>query len=545
MRPLEAHQLDVEDGRVIVLRDPAGFQDEPIAVRPEGYLVLTLMDGARTLDEIQKEFERLTKQVIPLDDLRQMTRSLDERHLLDSAAFDAYRRGIEAAFVAAPVRPAVHADAVYPSNPDALTQVIDDYFVKHVPAALQLEKIRALVAPHIDFARGWKGFAAAYRCLATLPPPDTVVVVGTAHYAEEGRFILCEKSFATPYGNLELDRELASAMRARYPGLARGMLAHRNEHSLEFQAVFLKHRYGERAPRVVPILCTTLDDLIARGEQPRDVAEVSDFVAALRDAALESGKSILFISGADLSHVGRQFGDARDARGELAEMVERADRGVLDALCRASADDFFGAVAALKNQYRICSVASLYTVLSVARAARPAAPLRAGHRCQRRVARLVRGGRARRLTAVRSCSAAASSATIRARPRPRGLLASGHSRNLTACAPALAEVASSCCCPSSSRNASTAAWSRRPALVPMATCSPSPCPRPCRSRSCRASSSCCAIRGRDSRSWAGRSACSTTSVIAKDVSPASSSCSRWSARAPPCWPSSRAMPHSG
>jgi AmmeMemoRadiSam system protein B len=144
------------------------------------------------------------------------------------------------------------------------------------------------------------------------------------------------------------------------------LIAHRREHSLEFQTVFLAHRYGAERLKILPILCTTLDDLMRDGKDPREVPEVSDFLAALTESVAESGKSVLYVAGADLSHVGRQFGDDVDVRGDLASRVETSDGAALAALGRADADAFFAAVAANQNQYRICSVACLYSLLAAA-----------------------------------------------------------------------------------------------------------------------------------------------------------------------------------
>src|SRR5262245_51873018 len=144
LRPLEAFPVEDADGRFIILRDPAGFQNEPIAVRPEGYLALSLMDGSRSLSEIQAEFGRRTNHVLPMEDLRAMVASLDERLLLESEHFRRFRAEVEREFAASPTRAAVHVEAVYPAEVSALTGVLEGYFTGHRAPRVELDRIRAL-----------------------------------------------------------------------------------------------------------------------------------------------------------------------------------------------------------------------------------------------------------------------------------------------------------------------------------------------------------------------------------------------------------------
>jgi hypothetical protein len=60
----------------------------------------------------------------------------------------------------------------------------------------------------------------------------------------------------------------------------------------------------------VPILVGSFHDLMEAGIDPIADPQVRRFVEALRAAEAASGKTVAYIGGIDLGHVGPEFGDA-------------------------------------------------------------------------------------------------------------------------------------------------------------------------------------------------------------------------------------------
>jgi hypothetical protein len=57
---------------------------------------------------------------------------------------------------------------------------------------------------------------------------------------------------------------------------------HRNEHSIELQAVFLRHVFGASRPaRIVPVLCGPIMDAVGERRDPLQAEPIAAFVAAL------------------------------------------------------------------------------------------------------------------------------------------------------------------------------------------------------------------------------------------------------------------------
>ena len=146
--------------------------------------------------------------------------------------------------------------------------------------------------------------------------------------------------------------------------------AHRLEHSIEFQAIFLQYVLGGRRPlRIVPILVSSFYELIAEGSHPEAAPEIVAFIAALKAAAAEYQGQVGYIAGVDLAHVGPDFGDPQrlDAR-RLAQLA-RDDQKLLNRVCRGDADGMFRHVAAQGDANRICGLSPLYVLLEVIRPA--------------------------------------------------------------------------------------------------------------------------------------------------------------------------------
>ena len=145
--------------------------------------------------------------------------------------------------------------------------------------------VRGLVAPHIDPWRGKLGYGHAYSVLrAGLPEEvDTFVLLGTSHAPMSEPFALCRKAFDTPLGAVKADLEAIDRIGARSPfDPFADLLNHKREHSLEFQAVFVRHLVGDREVRIIPILCG-IGESQRTGESPEGRRGREKFLGALRE----------------------------------------------------------------------------------------------------------------------------------------------------------------------------------------------------------------------------------------------------------------------
>jgi len=370
LRAIEAFPVDHEGQRYLALRDPAGFTSS-IAMLPMALLeIVSLFDGEHSVDEIQAATLRHTGQSVERERILELAATLDEHGFLDSDRFHSRRSAIEREFLASPVRPAGHAGGAYAADPHALRAAMDGFFTAPegpgpVNGRAAGQGVHGIVAPHIDFHRGGPAYAWAYREVAERCDADVFVIFGTCHAGMADPFAMTRKAYDTPFGAAEVDRDLLEAVAARAGQdcfSCEG--AHRGEHSIEFQAVFLRYLFaGMRDIRILPVLTSFAHEALARGRRPEDDPRVPRFLDALADGLAATGRRVAFVAGADLAHVGPRFGDPEPVSAEELQRVAREDGEMLATVEAGDAAAFFDSAARDGDRRRICGLSPIWTLL--------------------------------------------------------------------------------------------------------------------------------------------------------------------------------------
>lgn len=251
-------------------------------------------------------------------------------------------------------RPPSCAGSVYPAEPTALRRALDAWLRLPAPPHPPGRPTRLLVAPHIDYTRGARGWAAAYRALST--GADLFVVLGTAHATPPHLFALTRRDHQTPLGVVPTDGAALDAV-VREVG-AREVLAdegaYDHEHSVELQLVALRHVI-RRPFTVLPVLCSSLSHL----EDPAPYT--ARFLGALGRAV--AGRSVCFVASADLAHLGPQYGDPRPPTPSEAAQLEARDREALSFVEKGDAAGFHRDVLRDDPRRRLCGLAPIYAAL--------------------------------------------------------------------------------------------------------------------------------------------------------------------------------------
>jgi len=367
---VEAFPAMISGQEVLCLRDPLQYSEAVVYVPAQTASILGLLDGQHSLLDIQEAFVRRFGGLLFREQLLQIIRSLDEHLLLDSPRFVGHRAEVEEGFRCARSRAALLAGKSYPSDPGALRRQLDGYMTAPdgpggTPPSPSAASLAGLVVPHIDFARGGPCYAWGYRELEGAPPADRFLILGTVHAPITQAFSLTRKDFETPLGTVEADQEFMDRLlSAAGNGYLDDELAHRGEHSIEFQTVFLRHHTPPARPvRIVPVLCGSLHRFVEDRRSPREEREVEAFVAALRETMAILGGRTVVMASADLAHVGPQFGDPHQITpGQLREVAD-ADREMLEPVEAGDAEAFFRAVVRDEDRRRICGLPPVYTLL--------------------------------------------------------------------------------------------------------------------------------------------------------------------------------------
>ena len=210
------------------------------------------------------------------------------------------------------VRPAAVAGMFYPGAPAELAATVRACLAEAVPpSGSATARPKALIVPHAGYVYSGQIAAGAYARLAKAR--DTirrVVILGPAHrVAVRGLALPTVRAFATPLGEVEVDREAVAAV-ADMPQVVESDVAHALEHSLEVQLPFLQAVLGDF--RIVPFAVGSA----SAGE----VADVLD--------RLWGGPETLILVSSDLSHF-HDYAEAREIDRASTERILALD-GSLD-----------------------------------------------------------------------------------------------------------------------------------------------------------------------------------------------------------------------
>ena len=142
-------------------------------------------------------------------------------------------------------RPTAVAGRFYPEDPQALLKEVELHLDRNAA------KIRAkgVIAPHAGFTYSGDVAGSVY---SRIEIPDTVILIGPNHTGMGERIAISSHgSWVMPFGDLEIDTNLAKAILENLPIACENEDAHRLEHSLETQLPFLQ--YFRKQFKFVPI----------------------------------------------------------------------------------------------------------------------------------------------------------------------------------------------------------------------------------------------------------------------------------------------------
>lgn len=356
LRSLEPVPLEHDGQSVVALRDPAGLCNSMLVLTPAAYHLTRLMNGERTPQDILARFRSMAGLEIPGEALRALLEQLDEALALDNDRSRAFLHAL-------PARPMAHAGSAYPAEPDGLVDFLEQLMADRDDFAPPSRELRAVMVPHIDLRRGAESFGCAFRELRQHRQKfDTYVVLGISHAYTHSPFVLTRMDFETPLGSVACDRDFVDELAA---GLDfdpfRDEFNQLGEHSIEFQAIFLKHIAPNA--RIVPILCGSFHSCLdaAHPCSPRTLAGVPSFLTSLQ-ACLGKRERVCLLASVDLAHVGQRFGGPRLSLDDL-ERLGQMDQVSLEKACGGDAEGFIASLQVDGGERNYCGTSAIYTML--------------------------------------------------------------------------------------------------------------------------------------------------------------------------------------
>lgn len=363
-RNVVAVPADGEEKRMIAIYDPENYSDQSVMVSSTAFYLITLMDGARSIGQIGEEFFRISGQRVAMDDLRGLVQSLDDALLLDNERFRIRKEAALKEFMALPARPSALAGKSYPADSAELTTALDASMAGELVTDPSL--LKAIVVPHIDFRVGADLMGAGWR-EAAKSGADIFVILGVGHSLMED-FVSClDKDFDTPLGLMRVNSQFIGQLAENFgESVCAQPDAHRNEHSVEFQSLFMARLFsGNPQVTAVPILLSFPETVWKTNHPKFNGARVERFVQALKKTAEECGRKVVFVASVDFSHIGRRFGDNLTLDDMELARIENDDMKLIARLQEADMDGFMENMQKVNVSNKVCGFPALFTMMGV------------------------------------------------------------------------------------------------------------------------------------------------------------------------------------
>lgn len=388
--PVQGQTPDGQTVQMLGLVDARQVSEKMVVVPPAVQQLLPLMDGSRGLDDIVGQVGKgLTRKL-----LEDLVAQFDDAGFLEGPVFEGMMARARAEFDASanlpPASSAAFADALVnhahgdkatdelraQEGPRRMREVFDDWINKTLEKADKpsFDSLpRGIVAPHIDYPRGWQNYAGVYGRMRVCDRPRRVIVLGTNHFGFGSGVVGCDKGFSTPLGTCAVANDVLTSMKQKVgDALFEHRTDHEREHSIELQIPWIQHVFGQDdRGEFVPVFGALVHDPAVNNGQSYDGRGVAlaPFVEALRATIAELEGPTLVVSSADLSHVGQAFGDQKPLIGDAPDAVNfrngvmQHDMNMLQLVQERKPADLISAMAWQQNPTRWCSTGNLAATL--------------------------------------------------------------------------------------------------------------------------------------------------------------------------------------
>ncbi len=373
LRAVDVTIVTENDQHYAVVHDPYGFSEKQLAFAYELLPLLTMFDGNHTLQQIADQIEAVAGEAVPVEALAEVVNLLDDSFFLHNDRFREHRKEVEEAFRKDTVRKSSMAGSGYPDDPKLLGEMLEHFMAAppaedHEPDEVpEGARIRGIMSPHIDYERGGMTYGRTYKVLREHLPeasegPLLLIVIGVGHAGALSPIVVADKTFQTPLGDLPVDQDAIRLIREWVGDRPfNESFIHKAEHSVELQAVWLKHLLAGREITMLPILAGILP--LNENGTPEGVEELEKVMDALFEIERRHEGPVLWVGGVDCSHVGPRFGDQEPVDDTLTADVLKRDMAALEQVRNVDAEEWWHSLMDEDNPTRVCGLNAMYLLL--------------------------------------------------------------------------------------------------------------------------------------------------------------------------------------
>jgi MEMO1 family protein len=196
------------------------------------------------------------------------------------------------------------------------------------------------IVPHAGWFYSGNIACNVIKCLSGAPSPDTVLIFGRHLHPSSSNYLMKEGSWATPFGDLDIDEELGEKLSSEFAFRIETASRYEQDNTIELQLPFIKYFFPDT--RILPIGVPPNPASLKIGER---VVELSQSL----------GRNVMVLGSTDLTHYGPNYGFKPKGSGNQAvEWVKREnDKRLVDLILNL---DPLGVIdESLRNHNACCS----------------------------------------------------------------------------------------------------------------------------------------------------------------------------------------------
>lgn len=255
-----------------------------------------------------------------------------------------------------------YAGSWYESDPSRLKQELEEFLAQakanpeaesnarlHAQSTPVSGNVLAIIVPHAGYMFSGSTAACAYKAAAQASKIKRIFLLGPSHHVGfRGAALPAAAQFATPLGDLEVDKETVAELKT-YPIFSVQPDVHRVEHSLELQLPFIRHCFNN--VKIVPIVIGQLED----AGEARLIGELLKGFIRHDD---------LIVVSSDFTHYGPRYDYMPFANAEnVSTLVSRMDGEAFKFLSRLDLDGFTDFLK--RTEDTICGMYPCEVLLSI------------------------------------------------------------------------------------------------------------------------------------------------------------------------------------
>jgi AmmeMemoRadiSam system protein B len=239
----------------------------------------------------------------------------------------------------------------YPGTEHECRRTIESFIQNLKPCPLTSESPKGAVVPHAGWYYSGPLACNAIKCLKEGGlDPEIIVIFGRHLHPGGNNYIMTEGEWATPLGNLSIDRELAQNLIKEFQFRIETAANAEPDNTIELQLPFIKYFFPKTM--ILPIGVPPANPSLKIGKRIAQMAK-------------DAQRPILFLGSTDLTHYGPNYDFTPQGIGAkaLAWVKEQNDKQVIQLMLQLKAEELIQ--ESLRNGNACCSGAAATTIAAV------------------------------------------------------------------------------------------------------------------------------------------------------------------------------------